>query len=72
MSKHILLVSALMLLAACPHPPPPPPPARDMAVTTDLACIRCNAVINPCPALGIYCAPAIGCCSSTPNLGALP
>jgi hypothetical protein len=30
----------------------------------DLSCVRCNAVINPCPGLGLYCWPATGCCDT--------
>ena len=39
----------------------------DMASAPDQACIRCDAVINPCTALGLYCDPAAGCCTSTPH-----
>lgn len=31
------------------------------------ACIPCNAVINPCPVLGLYCYGAIGCCDTSPH-----
>lgn len=35
----------------------------DMATT----CIKCNAVINPCPARGLYCDPRYGCCDTNPH-----
>lgn len=48
---------------------------RDLATTKpDLAgsdmsteCIACNALINPCPALGLYCDGRTGCCDSNPH-----
>lgn len=27
-------------------------------------CTRCDAVLNPCPALGLDCNPATGCCAA--------
>lgn len=30
-------------------------------------CIKCNAVINPCPARGLYCDGRTGCCDSNPH-----
>lgn len=74
---RILMASAL-LLAACKCPPPCPvcpdmsmprdlASAPDMAQPADLACIKCDAVLNPCPALGLYCDAALGCCTSTPH-----
>lgn len=35
----------------------------DMALT----CIKCNAVINPCPAKGLYCDGKTGCCDTNPH-----
>lgn len=63
--KRFLFV-LLAGLASCDcHSPCPPP--RDMAPPVDAIapvdmCIACNAVINPCPALGLECNPASGCC----------
>lgn len=30
-------------------------------------CIKCNAIINPCPARGLYCDGRTGCCDSNPH-----
>lgn len=30
-------------------------------------CIKCNALINPCPARGLYCDGRTGCCDSNPH-----
>lgn len=39
------------------------PAAKDMAPPqTPLVCIRCDAVINPCPRLGLVCQPSSGLC----------
>lgn len=46
--------------------------APDLSSVPDLSCTRCNPVINPCPALGLYCWPVTGCCDSTPHLGGTP
>lgn len=48
---------------------------RDFATGTpdllgpDMAteCIKCNAVTNPCPRLGLYCDGRTGCCDSNPH-----
>lgn len=67
------LLGLLLVLAACrdPHPRPDASCSADAAPRLDLAqvpdmatagCIKCDAVINPCPALGLDCDPAIRCC----------
>ena len=82
MNRFLILGLSLFVLACrcpCPCPAPldmsPAPdlrPAVDLAQSPDMtsppdqACIRCDAVVNPCPALKLYCSPAIGCCVSTP------
>jgi hypothetical protein len=38
----------------------------DLAPPPDL-CVACNAWLNPCTALGLYCWPARGCCDSNPH-----
>lgn len=35
----------------------------DASPASDFAeCIQCNPLINPCPAIGLYCWPIVGCC----------
>lgn len=46
--------------------------AHDLSSMPDQACIRCDAVLNPCPALGLFCNPGTHCCDSVPHLGATP
>ena len=52
---------ALALLAGCWRCCSAPPPPVDMA-SPDASCIRCNAVINPCPNLGLVCNAMTACC----------
>lgn len=75
-----LLIASVLLVAACKCPVCPTCPAcpdmssaRDMAQPADmispadLSCIKCDAVLNPCPALGLYCDPVARCCDSLPH-----
>jgi len=71
MCHRALLILALALVACRdPHPRPdagcPADAApRDLAQSADMTtadCIKCDAVLNPCPALGLDCDPAIRCC----------
>lgn len=52
-----------LLLSACARAPLPAPAdgGVDMPPASH-ACVRCDAVINPCPALGLICLPAAGVC----------
>lgn len=34
----------------------------DMSLPMDMSCTRCNAVINPCPTLGLVCNAMTACC----------
>lgn len=72
MCHRALLVLALAL-TACRDPRPHPDggcsidaaPRQDFAQAPDMSaigCIKCDAVLNPCPALGLDCDPAIRCC----------
>lgn len=74
--RRVLLAGVLLLAACkctCPAPPDMSRPAdmsisRDMSSAPDLfTCTACDAVINPCPALHLYCNPATRCCDSTPH-----
>jgi hypothetical protein len=81
MTGKFLLLSVLLI--ACDSPCKPledmDQPQRDAAIVDlstsapDLAeadldtCIKCNALINPCPAKGLYCDSRNGCCSGTPH-----
>lgn len=82
MRPLIPLLLGLLALGACRCKCPPPAPdagSRDLARPADLAmpadfssapdlsCIKCDAVINPCPALGFSCNPVSGCCDSAPH-----
>ena len=36
----------------------------DLATAPDQACLRCDAVLNPCPPLGLVCDPVARCCAA--------
>ena len=76
--RNFLLATLLLLPAGCHRCPAPPCSldlaAPDLASPPDLsppdlsppdACLACNAIINPCNALGLYC--YRGCCSADPH-----
>lgn len=71
------LILAILLLGACRCPCAPSCPPADLSAPADLApradlsapdlCIACDAARNPCPALGLFCDPAAGCCTASPH-----
>lgn len=77
--RTLLLSFLLLLPAGCHRCPAPPSCTPDLAVP-DLAspldlsppdlsppdlCLACNAIVNPCNALGLHC--YRGCCSADPH-----
>ncbi len=74
--KSLVLV-ATAFLVGCGEPTPKPVDMRgasdpvEPAMTIDLApdtariCVACNALINPCAALGLVCNPTLHCCAIT-------
>lgn len=73
MMRHRTLLVLALALTACrdPHPRPDASCSADAAQHLDLAqapdmatagCIKCDAVLNPCPALGLECDPDTRCC----------
>ena len=68
------LLFALLLPAGCRCPAPPLDmrPAADSSSSLDLAekpdaCLACDAVLNPCPQLGLFCDPLSRCCTASPR-----
>ena len=73
------VLAAVLCLIGC-HTEPSIPSAdmtiADASTTSDASCVAldlagkclmCNALINPCPPLGLFCDPNSGCCDSKPH-----